>query len=321
MKSIFNRSLPIHISIAFAIGIAIPIINIIALFDNLSGARSDRFYDGHQVWIGSMAGSVIVILVLVLFYGLIKCNVGRSPSAEPELQRSDDLVKAGTLVRTEQLSALAHHLLHVTEEEKVSLARELHSEFGACLSVITMDISVVAVKLEETEPALHTRLKRAMEMMDEMISLKRRIVGNLHPNMLDSLGLSFSLPEYSTEFSRLTGLPVSNDICEDFDRIDPNISIALFRIAQESMENVAKHASAGNIWIALQPKDAGLSLRITDDGKGIALDALDKPESHGLAGMRERAIMLGGALTVRHRENGSGTEIEVYVPLSPTSQP
>jgi len=181
-----------------------------------------------------------------------------------------------------------------------------------------VDVAVVADKLRQSNPELADRLQRAIGTIKETVNLKRRIVENLRPSMLDNMGLSTALREHAKEFGKITGLRVHTDICENFDSINPASAIALFRIAQEALTNVAKYAHASQVWVTLQAKGDGLSLRIVDDGVGIAPDALNKPKSHGLSGMRERILLLGGGLTIRCVMNGSGgTSVEASLPFSP----
>ena len=286
--------------------------------NDLLATRSGLFYDGYRkaVMVG-VAINAIALLVLVLFYRLIRRNFYKRLAVEHELQRTNDNLEVSVLARTEQLSVLSRHLMNVAEEEKGKLARELHDELGANLTVITMDIAVVADKLRQSNPELADRLQRAIGTIKETVNLKRRIIENLRPSMLDNMGLSTALREHAQEFGKITGLRVHTDICEDFDSINPSSAIALFRIAQEALTNVAKYARASHVWVSLQAKDNGLSLQIVDDGIGIAPDALNKPKSHGLSGMRERILLLGGGLTIRRVMNGSGgTSVEASLPLS-----
>ena len=286
--------------------------------NDLLAARSKLFYDGYRkaVMVG-MAINAIALLVLVLFYRLIRRNFYKRLAVEQELQRTNDNLEASVHVRTEQLSVLSRHLINVAEEEKAKLARELHDELGSNLTVITMDIAVVADKLRQSNPELAKRLQRAIGTIKETVNLKRRIIENLRPSMLDNMGLSTALAEHAKEFGKITGLRVHTDICEDFDSINPASAIALFRIAQEALTNVAKYAHASQVWVSLQAKGDGLCLQIVDDGVGIAPDALNKPKSHGLSGMRERILLLGGVLTIRRVMNGGGgTCIEASLPLS-----
>jgi len=285
--------------------------------NELLAARSELFYDGYRkAVIVGMTINGIAVLVLILFYRLIKRNFYKRLSVEQKLQRTNDNLEANVLARTEQLSVLSRHLINVAEEEKAKLARELHDELGSKLTVITMDIAVVADKLKQSNPELASRLQRAISTLKETVNLKRRLIENLRPSMLDNMGLSTALREHAQEFGKISGLRVQDNICEEFDEINSASAIALFRIAQEALTNAAKYAQATQVWVSLQGKGDGLSLQVVDDGIGIAPDALNKPKSHGLSGMRERILLLGGGLTVRQVMNGhGGTSVEAYLPL------
>uniref|UniRef100_UPI00374DA54A sensor histidine kinase n=1 Tax=Undibacterium sp. TaxID=1914977 RepID=UPI00374DA54A len=207
------------------------------------------------------------------------------------------------------------HLLSVSEEEKAKLARELHDEMGASLTAISMDLSMVTEKLKKSDPPLANQLLRAKQALLETVDLKRRIIEDLRPSMLDNLGLTASIQSHCEETTRIAGLMYEADISEDFDNIDPAWSIALFRITQESLTNVIKYAKASHVKITLKRQSAGLWLQILDDGVGIPKDALKKPKSHGLLGMRERALLLGGSFTVKPGVANRGTAIEAFLPF------
>jgi signal transduction histidine kinase len=290
--------------------------NTINLWDHLSLVHGETSSNGDQMpLILAVIANAVALGVLILFYYLLRYYLLKKAVLESELRRVEDNVAARIADRTEQLSSLLHHLMHSTEVEKAKLARELHSDFGACLTVISMDISVIGTYIDEANVALIDRIQHVLATVKDATDLKRRIVADLRPNLLDSLGLSFCLSESVTEFSSTNGLPVNSLICEEFDQIDSSSAIALFRVAQEAMSNVVKHAQASSVQIALQPKDSGLSLLIADNGRGMSMDTVFLPKSYGLATMRERMLALGGTLTVRHPENGCGTEIEAYLPL------
>src|SRR5476651_732848 len=146
----------------------------------------------------------------------------------------------------------------------------------------------------------------------------RRIVENLRPSLLDNLGLCAAIESYCDEFSRLAQVRCETDIASDIasdSEHNGDLSIALFRIVQESLTNIRKYAKAAKVTVTLMRDEQGLVLRIIDDGIGIANDKLVKPMSHGLLGMRERALLLGGMLTIRRGRNDGGTCIEVRIPL------
>jgi signal transduction histidine kinase len=284
--------------------------------NTLLAGRSGLFYDGYKnaIVIG-VAINVIALLVLILFYRLISRNLFKRLAAEQELQSTNEQLEARVLLRTEQLSVLSRHLINVTEQEKAKLARELHDELGSNLTVLAMDISMVSDKLKHTQPELAERLLRATGVIKTTINLKRRIIENLRPSILDAMGLSASLLEHAQEFEKVSGLQVHTDISEAFDQLDSTWAIALFRIAQEAMTNVAKYAQAKQIWISLHTVDDKLCLRVIDDGIGITPEALNKPKSHGVMGMRERMLLLGGGLTVTRADTG-GTAVAAYLPLA-----
>lgn len=279
-------------------------------------ARRDRFFQEYNraLWIGNVINGV-AILILILFYRLIRRSFSKQRAVEDALKLVNDNLETTVLARTEQLSVLSRHLLKVSEEEKAKLARELHDEMGASMTAISMDLSMVMEKLKQSDPALVNQLSRAKQALLETVDLKRRIIENLRPSMLDHLGLTASIQSHCEETTRLAGLQYEVDISEDFNDIDPAWSIALFRITQESLNNVIKYAKASHVKITLKRQASGLWLQILDDGVGIPNDALKKPKSHGLLGMRERALLLGGSFTVKPGTASHGTAIEAFLPF------
>jgi len=231
------------------------------------------------------------------------------------LEPNENLETAAGL-RARQLAALSHHLIKLAETEKAALARRLHDDLGGCLTVISLDLLVVAEHLRQTEPDLALRLQRAIAAIKDAVTLKRHIIDALRPSMLDSLGLSACLTDHALEFQKRTGIQITTDICNDFDSIHADSAIDIFRIAEESFLNVERHADARRIWISLQPRDGGARLLIEDDGVGIASEVMNMPESRGMIGMRERMALNGGSLKIFQRHHGSGTAVEALFPLS-----
>lgn len=279
-------------------------------------ARRDRFFREYQraLWINNLINGS-AILILILFYRLIHIVFVKKKAVEAALQRSNDNLESTVRSRTTQLSFLSRHLLSVTEQEKAKLARELHDEMGSSLTVISMDLSIVSEKLKKTDAGLASQLQRTKQTLQEAVDLKRRIIEDLRPSMLDNLGLAASIRSHCEKISRMPGLAYTIDIAEEFDDIDSAWAIALFRIVQESLSNVIKYAHATNVKVTLARQTAGLWLQILDDGIGIPNDALDKPKSHGLLGMRERASLIGGSFSAGPGAGGRGTAIEVLLPF------
>jgi signal transduction histidine kinase len=214
-------------------------------------------------------------------------------------------------LRAEQLTALSHHLLAVSEQEKASLARELHDELGSNLTAIRLDLLVVLEKVKHKDPGLTEDLRKTLELLKKTYGIKRRIIENLHPGTLENLGLAVAVRTFGNEVAQRSGLQIDVDMDEDMTGIDAERAIAMYRIVQESLTNTVKYAKARRVVISLIRDGKGLLLRIADDGVGFAEGALGKSKSHGIVGMHERAMLLGG---VFHIDNDQGTRIEVFLP-------
>jgi signal transduction histidine kinase len=282
-------------------------------------ARSALFYEQyHKAVLLGMGINAVAIVVLIMFYQLVRRSFAHRAAVEHALQSANENLESTVQQRTEQLSVLSRHLISISEEEKVRLSRELHDELGANLTSISMDIAAVTQQLRNTHPELAEQLKRARGTLVETVEMKRRIVENLRPSLLDNLGLCAAIESYCEEFSRLSQVRCDCSVAADMEamtRHSGDLSIALFRIVQESLTNIRKYAKASRVTVTLNRSGDGLMLRIIDDGIGIASDTIVKPMSHGLLGMRERALLLGGSLNIRRGRNDTGTCIEVAIPL------
>jgi signal transduction histidine kinase len=287
-------------------------------------ARSAMFYQEYQkaVLLG-MSINAVAIVVLIMFYQMVRRSFANRAQVEYQLQAANETLESQVEQRTEQLSVLSRHLISISEEEKVRLSRELHDEMGAFLTSISMDIAAVTHQLQKNEPEMAAQLKRARGTLIEVVEMKRRIVENLRPSLLDNLGLCAAIESYCDEFSRMARVRCDCEVAADIEEVSRNagdLSIALFRIVQESLTNIRKYAKANLVTVTLNRNQDGLMLRIIDDGIGIESNNIVKPMSHGLLGMRERALLLGGTMTIRRGRNDSGTCIEVAIPLSDRQQ-
>lgn len=278
--------------------------------------RAAGFYREYQKAVLFGIGiNILAIMVLIMFYRLVRRSFQAQVRVEHALQDANDNLESTVAKRTEQLSVLSRHLIKVSEKEKASLARELHDELGANLTAIGMDIAFVAERVRASVPELAEQLGRARGKLLETVELKRRLVEDLRPSLLDNLGLCAAVRSYCDEFVRMSSVKCETDVELDLDRADPTLTIALFRIVQESLTNILKYAKASKVSVSLTRGEGGLCLRIVDDGVGIADDTLVKPMTHGLLGMRERALLLGGTLTIRRGRNNRGTCVEACIPL------
>lgn len=285
--------------------------------NELLAARSAVFYDTYRQ--GALQGlgiNVAALVVLVLFYNLIRRGFRARLWAEHALQQTNDTLESLVAARTEQLSVLSRHLIRVSEDEKARLARELHDEMGANLTAIGMHLATVGAQLKASHPEHAATLARTRATLVETVELKRRIVEDLRPSLLDNLGLGAALQSYCDDFARATQLDCDVLIDGHVDDAGPMQSIALFRITQESLNNIAKYARARNVIVHLAREGDTFALEISDDGVGIADDAMRRPKSHGLIGMRERALLLGGTLAVERGVNGRGTSVQATIPIA-----
>lgn len=266
----------------------------------------------------SVVIGVMTLVALLTFYHHLQANLRKRLAIERELRDTNDTLETRIVARTQQLAHLSRYLIQLAENEKAALARELHDELGASLTAINLDVTAVATRIRHAEPALATKLERALKILHDTVDLKRRIIHNLRPSMLDSLGLPAAMRMHCEDFVRRTGVACEADAPEELEDIDPAWNIALFRVAQEALNNVAKYAEARQVRVILRREDAGVRLRIADDGIGIEPGAIDKPMSHGLLGMRERIAQLGGVFAVRPGDAGRGTIVEAFVPFPGT---
>jgi signal transduction histidine kinase len=283
--------------------------------NELLTTRTAAFYQQYRHAVVFGVGiNAAAIFVLLLFYKMIKRAFRLRLLAERALQHTNDGLEEIVAERTGQLSVLSRHLIKVSEEEKSRLARELHDEMGANLTAIGMDLSTVSEHLRASHPELASRLGRAKRTLVDTVQLKRRIIENLRPSLLDNMGLSAALQSYCADYARITSLDCDALIDAEVDAAGPMQAIALFRITQEALNNTAKYAKARNVIVNLTREPDGWGLEITDDGIGISPDAMTRSKSHGLLGMRERAFLLGGTLVVEPGVNGVGTCVRAMIP-------
>jgi signal transduction histidine kinase len=216
--------------------------------------------------------------------------------------------------RTRELTALSTHLQEVSEQEKSALSRELHDELGGLLVAARMDLSWLEQRLPTSDPGIQQRFKRIHECLSAGVDLKRRVVEELRPTLLDNMGLFAALRWQYKETCRRKGIKCTESIPDSEPRFDPAAAIGVFRIAQEALTNILKHAEAKSADLAIGIDGDTLFLRVSDDGKGIPVNSLPANTSHGLASMRHRIAALGGTWEVRSPRTG-GTEVTALIPM------
>jgi signal transduction histidine kinase len=219
----------------------------------------------------------------------------------------------------EQLDALNAHLERAREDERTGIARELHDELGQAMTGLKMDLAwlerrLLAANGATLSPEFDERISAMSQLIDETINQVRRISAELRPGMLDHLGLLAALEWQAKEFEKRMGTAcVIESNVETID-LARDASTGVFRIFQEALTNVARHAGATRVEVKLDQRDDRLSLVIADNGKGIREGAAKSPTSLGLLGIRERARRLGGEVEVTRRRGG-GTMVRLALPL------
>jgi len=177
-----------------------------------------------------------------------------------------------------------------------------------------MDLSWLQQRLPTNDPQIEQRFKRIHEYLSAGVDLKRRVVEELRPTLLDNMGLFSALRWQFKESCRRAGLTCSESIPEVELKVTPDAAIGVFRVAQEALTNILKHAEAKSARLAVEVQQEVFILRITDDGKGIAPNGLQSKTSHGLASMRHRIMALGGHWNVNPGAAG-GTVVTAQIPL------
>jgi PAS domain S-box-containing protein len=215
----------------------------------------------------------------------------------------------------QQLRALASRLQTVREEERTGIAREIHDELGQALTGLKLDMSWMKRGLPR-DHELFVQCTSIIQRIDMSICAVRRIATELRPSVLDQLGLAAALEWQGHEFGARTGIDVSTDLSTTDGPIPDDLGSSAFRILQESLTNVARHAEATQVTIRLTQTSERLTLEITDNGVGFAPARLEGTASLGVIGMRERALACGGECSITCGP-GRGTTVLLRVPLDP----
>jgi signal transduction histidine kinase len=260
---------------------------------------------------GAILNIGLVLLAIRLVYGDMRRRAHLASGLRHQKLELEQQVDA----RTQELTALSTHLQGVSEQEKSALSRELHDELGGLLVAARMDLSWLQQRLPSADPSIEQRFKRIHESLSAGVDLKRRVVEELRPTLLDNMGLFTALRWQFKESCRRNGLRCTETIPESEMKFSPDAAIGVFRIAQEALTNILKHADAKSADLAITILDDTFALRISDDGKGIPDVRLKTSTSHGLASMRHRVAGLGGTWEVVSPKSG-GTMVTALIPLA-----
>jgi signal transduction histidine kinase len=209
------------------------------------------------------------------------------------------------------LRQLAHRLDQVREEELTRISREIHDQLGHALTALRLDLAWIVPKLRRNREPVRTKAGEILDLVDHTIDSVRRIAAGLRPPVLEDLGLVAAIDSLLERFAKQTGIQV--ELRAGDDDVPAAARLPLYRIVQEALTNVARHARARRVQVKLQCSSGAVVLEVADDGIGIPPMMLDNPSSLGLVGMRERAAALGADFQVRGGR-GPGTSIRVVLP-------
>ena len=236
----------------------------------------------------------------------MRTEIAERQRAEEELRKSRD-----------QLRALAARLQSVREEERTYIAREIHDELGQACTAIKMDLALIGRKLTSRQTALRAKVDSSIQLVDSTIVTLRKIASELRPRTLDDLGLPAALEAQAQEFESRTGIHCSVTLPPEPLALDTDRSTAIFRIFQESLTNVARHAHATRVEACLRRENDRIIFQVFDNGTGFDPELAKARKSLGLVGMQERALLLNGDFKTEGVP-GSGTTMTLTIPLAPS---
>jgi two-component system sensor histidine kinase UhpB len=216
-----------------------------------------------------------------------------------------------------QLRALSRRLLSVAEDERARIAREIHDELGQMLSALTLDLGWLASKLSTEAPAFSEKVAGMIALVDVITERVQAIAANLRPAILDDLGLAPALEWLVQKFQQRGGIECDLELPDADLNLDSDRATTVFRLVQEALTNVARHAGATHVAISLAKDTDRLVLDVQDNGRGIRPQEITASTSLGLVGMRERVNRWGGRFEIAGSE-GQGTRLHVEVPLAVT---
>jgi PAS domain S-box-containing protein len=217
----------------------------------------------------------------------------------------------------EQLRELSAHLESVREEEKARIAREVHDELGQMLTVLKLETSMCELAYADLDPGLRDRLNSMKRLISQLFQLVRDVATALRPPILDA-GIASAIEWQGQRFEARTQIPCLVDVPDNLPTLSDARAIGIFRILQEALTNVMRHAQAHTVEISLTLEEGVLCMTIADDGVGFEQHQ-GRPTSFGLVGMRERVLMLGGRLELDSQQ-GEGTTLRAYIPLHQVGQ-
>lgn len=244
----------------------------------------------------------------------ISTDISRRKEAEDVLRARELRLEETVSRRTATLRRLADHLETVREEEKRAIARELHDDMGASLTSLSMHMEG-AYPLLPSDPQWTERKAKIQTLLRSLVTTTRRIQTELRPTMLDLFGIKAAIHELTDDFRQRSNIACEVSLPDEDIAISHKLEITVYRMLQEMLNNVVKHAQASQVEVILDVDEDRVALTVRDNGVGMPPERPDAPATYGLRGLKERAAFLGGAVTVAAGRNG-GTVVSVQLPLA-----
>jgi signal transduction histidine kinase len=264
-------------------------------------------------WVAMLAGTVGAALLYALFQTLSSSRrraIGLAEEMTGELRASEAKLQK----TNENLRRLAAHAESIKESERKRIAREIHDDLGQNLLALRIEVDLLASRTDKQHPELHARARWMLEQIDGTIKSVRQIINDLRPHVLD-LGLTAAVDWQIAEFQRRTGLACEL-VSHNHDlHVSDRCATTLFRILQESLTNVSRHARATKVRVELAVDPESISMTVSDNGIGLARTGGQKPGSFGLVGIEERVRILGGKCVITSVPN-AGTTVHVSLPAA-----
>ncbi|MES2535770.1 MAG: sensor histidine kinase [Pseudomonadota bacterium] len=245
---------------------------------------------------------------------MIKSGIAKRRQTRVAIEARAVQMEESVINRTAGLRKLANYQEAVHEEEKRTIAKELHDEMGASLTSLSLHLEA-ACALYPDDAQWGDRMQRMRILVGSMAALTRRIQADLRPAMLDLFGIKAAINEHLDAFSEKSGILCRRSLPDDDVFISNRLELTIYRMLQEALNNVRKHARATEVEVILDVDEDRVALTVRDNGIGIAPECINAPASYGLRALQERAIFLGGTASVQVN-NPCGTSITIALPLA-----
>jgi PAS domain S-box-containing protein len=278
--------------------------------EKISAPAQDGNYQG--LWRHRKKDGTIIDVEIIGHDIIYKGNIARLSLANDVTEKiiAEEKLKHSY----DEIRQLASHIENIREEEKIEIAREIHDELGQQLTGLKIDVSWISKKMKEDDEDIKQKIKGTIELIDETIKIVRRISTELRPSILDDLGLVAALQWQSEEFEKRSGIKIEFNSTISHTTVAKNIAIALFRIYQESLTNVLRHAKATTVVTTFRQENDQFVLKVIDNGNGFDINGIGHKKTLGLLGMKERTLMIGGKYDITSVLD-KGTTVVVSVPI------